>query len=451
MSFLNLRNRARSGRTVEKTADPGTASITTQYPDSRRPIFLRALAGGKTSEDSGIEVYRDSQGHTCISTDGNVKEFPKLGPNDLIFDVSPAGDRVCIAGSQALSLYNAKNQQLLGTWETAQCGNKADLYSFSDEALIKDIAMISTEVVVLQIIDSKRWPGDIVFVSLEAQDLAESRIMPAARLTSENSQPLCSFRTVSIFPCQNMPSTRVLLPQNWDIVTIISKYRYIYPKDKVARKRFEGPQQDTNLYDMTSWLTSESKCHGESLHGFPLNDLLGNPTRAFYLGGIDHLQKSHRNLHTAIWINETQKLMWQPFSWVTAQYRLGEPISKDSMELDKTFEALTSSNAPSKQMADRIVSLQIEFAIRSYAPRGSGQRTLAAFPRFDPQTRRSVIDVWDLDQRARRTTLSDKQKNLWIGTDRWGGFSSDLGILRVYSEVVGREAEGSQEELWLIP
>lgn len=122
------------------------------------------------------------------------------------------------------------------------------------------------------------------------------------------------------------------------------------------------------------------------------------------------------------------------------------------MELDKTFDALTNSNAPSKQMADRIVSLQIEFAIRSYAiSHGSGQRTLAAFPRFDPQTRRSVIDVWDLDQRARRTTLADRQKNLWIGTGRWDGFLPDLGILRVYSEVVGREEKSPQEELWLIP
>lgn len=451
MSFLNLRNRRTPGRTVSKTADPGTESTSTQYPDSRRPIFLRTLARGKTSEDSGVEVYRDTEGHICISTDGSVKELPNPGPNYLIFDVSPAGDRVCIADSQALSLYSAENQQLLGSWETTQCGNKADLYSFSQEALIKDIAMINTKIVVLQIIDSKRWPGDIVFVSLEAKDLTESRIMPTARSTPENSQPLCSFRTVSIFPCQNIPSTRVLLPQNWDIVTIISKYRYIYPRNKVSRKIFEGPQQDTNLYDMTSWLTSESKCHGESLHGFAVNDLLDNPTRAFYLGGIDPLQKSHENLYTSIWKNEAQMLMWQPFSWVAAHYRQGEPISKDSMELDRTFDALTSSNAPSKQMADRIVSLQIEFAIRSYAPHGSGQRTLAAFPRFDPRTRRSVMDVWDLDQRARRTTLADRQKNFWIGTGRWGGFSPDLGILRVYSEVVGQEEDDSQEELWLIP
>lgn len=135
MSFFTLRNRTRSGRTVSKTADPGTESISTQYPDSRRPIFLCTLACGKTSEDSGVEVYRDAEGHICVSTNGNVKEFPNPGLNDLIFDVSPAGDKICIAGSQVLNLYSAENQQLLGSWETAQCGNKADLYSFSHEAL----------------------------------------------------------------------------------------------------------------------------------------------------------------------------------------------------------------------------------------------------------------------------------------------------------------------------
>ncbi|KAH7146349.1 hypothetical protein EDB81DRAFT_488502 [Dactylonectria macrodidyma] len=371
-----------------------------QYADSRKPVFIRVLYG-TTSQDFAVEAYRDR----------GVRVFDVYFPAwESTFDLSPKGNRLCIAGPQVLNLYTVKPnlpvaRQYLGRWDMTKC-DESNIWTFSSKALIKDIFMIDSNTVVVQAIDDERWPGDVIFVSLQAN---------AAK---------ASFTMVSALACQNSPSTRILLPSVGHMVCIISKDRYTCPGYMVSTP-WEGPQKDTNHFDLTSWLTLGNRCHGESRHGFSLNNLLDNPTRVFHLGTEPRI---------AIWKNEAQELIWQPFSWAV------KTLTRESMKLDDRYQPLTRENAPSTHIANQISASQIEFAV------AFSSRTLAAFPRFDPHTRRSVVDIWDLDQKKRRVTLEDKRKNFWIGNDRWG-FSTDLGMLKVHCQV----GQDTHQELWLIP